>query len=273
MKIVSHRLQKDDGTPYPFVKSPNTGGKYTPKYLVIHFTAGRSAESSISSLCNPASKASAHLVIGRDGRITQLVPFNTVAWHAGKSRWEGLIGLNSHSIGIELDNAGKLDRAGSSWESWFKAVYPNDSVIEAVHKNESRLHGWHNYTAEQIEATVEVGALLVAEYGLTDVLGHEDIAPTRKVDPGPAFPMKNYKARLMGRLEDEPFTYVTTEELNIRSGPGTINAEIPGSPLPPATAVQRIEREGNWWKVEVMTTINGVMDMEGWVHSKFLKRQ
>lgn len=94
MKILRHRLQHDDGAPVPFENSPNQRGGLDAKYLIIHYTAGSSADSSVRWLTNPASEASAHLVIGRDGSITQLVAFDRVAWHAGKSRWHGLASLN-----------------------------------------------------------------------------------------------------------------------------------------------------------------------------------
>jgi N-acetylmuramoyl-L-alanine amidase len=149
MKIVNHRLCHQDGTPYPFAASPNKGGKMQPQYLIMHFTAGRGFDSAVSWLSNPQAKASAHLVIGRDGQMTQLVPFNIVAWHAGASAWQGLTGLNSASLGIELDNAGRLKREGGRWRVWFKEVYPDDDVLEAVHKHDplgDAPSGWHIYT-------------------------------------------------------------------------------------------------------------------------------
>jgi len=109
MKIKNHLLEGDGIVQK---NTPNKGGKIEPKYLIFHYTAGRSAESSINWLCNKKAKASAHLVVGRDGSITQLAPFNVKTWHAGKSHWAGLTGLNSHSIGIELDNAGELSKVG-----------------------------------------------------------------------------------------------------------------------------------------------------------------
>jgi N-acetylmuramoyl-L-alanine amidase len=117
MKINDHRLLNDDGTPVPFAPSPNMGGEVQHEYLVMHFTAGRSAEESIDWLTKEEAKASAHVVIGRDGSITQLVPFDRVAWHAGASSWEGLQGLNKYSLGIELDNAGRLTRQGNGWRA------------------------------------------------------------------------------------------------------------------------------------------------------------
>ena len=272
MKITDHRLLKDDDTPYPFIQSPNSGGALQQEYLVMHYTAGRNAEESVGWLINPAAKASAHLVIGRDGSLTQLVPFDTKAWHAGASKWEDRVGLNSYSIGIELDNAGFLMRHGKRWRAWFGTEYKNSEVIEAVHKNETKPKGWQIYPPEQIEAALEVGSLLATHYNLRDVVGHEDIAPNRKTDPGPAFPMKNFCARLLGRQEEEGVNYETTSDLNVRTGPGTQHPPIPGSPLPPGTRVEILNREGSWALVDVMNVVNGVMDMQGWVHSRYLKR-
>ena len=83
MKVVNHLLVNDDGSAVPFVKTPNVGGEYKPTILVMHFTAGSSAKESINWLANPQAKASAHIVIGKDGKVTQMVPFNRVPWHSG----------------------------------------------------------------------------------------------------------------------------------------------------------------------------------------------
>jgi N-acetylmuramoyl-L-alanine amidase len=272
MKIINHRLCKDDGTPYSFVESPNHGGKLTAEFLVMHFTAASSAKSAINWLTNPTAQASAHLVIGRDGNITQLVPFDTVAWHAGKSFWDGRQGLNSFSLGIEIDNAGRLTRQGTKWVTWFGQTIPDEEVIQATHKNETEPAGWHCYTEAQIQAVLEVGLLLMREYKLKEVVGHEDIAPGRKNDPGPAFPMSNLRARLMGRAEEQPLVHEVTATLNVRSGPGASNPMVPGSPLPVGTKVEIIAKKGEWRQVEVLQPVNGHEDLQGWVHQRYLKR-
>lgn len=276
MKIQNHRLIADDGTPIRYVETPNKGGALAAEYLVMHYTAGSSAEGSVSWLCNPAAKAAAHLVIGRDGSLTQLAPFNRVTWHAGQSQWEGRAGLNGFSIGIELDNAGKLERVGSRWISAVsKRAYPDDDVLVANHKNDrpgTPPIGWHEYSEVQLEVAAQVGLLLVEKYALKDVLGHEDIAPGRKADPGPAFPMASFRARLMGRADDEVEHYVTTSALNVRAGPGTEFAALPGSPIPPGTRITVLEQQGVWWRVDVLDTVSGVMDLVGWCHSRYLAR-
>ena len=204
MKIVDHRLLEDDGTPVAFVESPNVGGAVEHAFLVMHYTAGRNAKQSIAWLTKREARASAHIVVARNGTITQLVPFDRIAWHAGSSEWLGRAGLNRYSLGIEMDNAGRLTRQGDRWRAWFGDEYAAEDVVEATHKHESAASGWHAYSPDQIDATLEVASLLFNHYGLRDVLGHEDIAPGRKTDPGPAFPMASFRARIVGRSEDEP---------------------------------------------------------------------
>jgi len=197
--VSNNRLLKD-GAPAAFVASPNRGGTLQPLYLIIHYTAGLRASGAISWFQNPEAKASAHLVIDRDGTVTQMVDFNRVAWHAGKSSWNGLDGLNQYAIGIELANAGKLTKgADGKWRNWADNVVPDTEVIVATHKHETQPAGWHRYTQNQIEVVVEIGLVLRARYKLIDVLGHEDVSPKRKVDTGPAFPMLSVAGKIMGR--------------------------------------------------------------------------
>jgi len=171
------------------IRRPLPGGSPMPvrRFLVIHFTAGASAESSISFWRTPAAKgASAHLVIDRDGTVFQCRPFNVTCGHAGKSRWKDpksgreFVGLNSCSIGIELANG------GSSYPARFAGgLLP----IRAAHKHGGPVVEWEAYPAAQLAACEAISKALVTRYKLDDLIGHEDIAPGRKTDPGPAFPM------------------------------------------------------------------------------------
>ena len=265
MEVSNHRLV---GAGVTQVDTPNKSGPITPEYLIIHYTAGRSGQSSVNHFLNPAAQASAHLVIGRQGEIWQLVPFNQKAWHAGVSAWSGRSGLNSFSIGIELDNAGKLQKVGDHYQAWFGESYPESEVIEARHKNESSTSFWHAYAAEQINAVLEVGRLLVSAYRLIDVLGHDDIAPGRKVDPGPAFPMASYRASLFGRGDDQSPRYIVSAELlNVRAGPGT-EFSILRPPIPRGTPLELIEMGADWAKVHIADGSG----QDGWVRNLFIKQ-
>ncbi|MDM8557256.1 N-acetylmuramoyl-L-alanine amidase [Candidatus Parabeggiatoa sp. HSG14] len=276
MKIVDHRLYHDNGEPYPYQETPNKRGVIKPRYLVMHYTAGSSAASAIRTLTSSRARASAHIVIGRDGKITQLAPFNIKTWHAGKSRWKELKSLNSHSIGIEIDNAGPLTKVADGWKTWFNKTLDSSEGIEAIHKLQKRSKGWQIYPEQQLDALMELSELLVTEYQLEDILGHEDIAPKRKQDPGPAFPMEEIKARVFGRgdEDEQEITYEVVPEdgLNLRSGPGTRYDKLEGSPLPKGTRLEVVGVYERWCEVEVLDVVNGEMDLEGWVGSRHIKR-
>ena len=179
--IVNHRLM---GGGVIHLECPkNRRGLGEPDMIILHYTAGSSAISSAKFLVRPDVKASAHVVIGRDGQVIQLVPFNIEAWHAGKSSYRGRNELNHYSIGIELDNLGQLRLEGGKFvaecgkEVPVKEVYTEDSGEVPTY--------WHDYTDVQMRVLNEVCGLLVDTYPIGDIVGHSDVTP-RKVDPGPA---------------------------------------------------------------------------------------
>jgi len=274
--IRNHRLIRD-GRAVDLLTSPNTGGAFaeTPHILVIHFTSGASARSSAEWFRSPENRSSsAHLVIDRDGTILQCVPFDTVAWHAGRSQWKDIVGLNRRSIGIELANWGDLTRRGSAWVAG-NGMPIADPVI-AVHKNGnpdgSRAPiGWEPYPEAQMKSLGEAARALVATYGIAEIVGHDDIAPTRKSDPGPAFAMERFRAAVLGSGRDsdgDPAQRVTPADgLNLRSGPGTGFSVL--ELLPQGTAVRPMERDGRWIDVAVLDG-EGKVRRTGWVNSVFL---
>lgn len=179
--IVNHRLMGDRVV--HLVSAKNTRHLEGPDMIVLHYTAGTSAESSALFLTRPDVSASAHLVIGRDGEVFQLVPFNIEAWHAGKSWYAGRGGLNRYSIGIELDNLGKLRFSGNLFIAECGRVVTPDEVYTDC-SGDSPTY-WHRYTARQIRVLREICTLLEETYPIRDVVGHSVITP-RKIDPGPA---------------------------------------------------------------------------------------
>jgi N-acetylmuramoyl-L-alanine amidase len=200
MKVVNHKLEIATGQPVRFEPTDNHGGEIRPIYIVMHYTASTSLPGTIDWFKRRQANASAHIVIGVDGEVVQMVPLNRRAWHAGESKWGELVGLNAYSIGIEIVNAGKLrKRADGAWITWSKQAISEDQVTVARHKNEASETGWHEYTEAQIRAAIDVGNAIAQHYPIVDVLGHDDIAPTRKVDPGPLFPMGSVRSRILGR--------------------------------------------------------------------------
>jgi len=270
MKIKSHLLTGD--TVNKMKESPNQSGEFAKGNLdtiVLHYTAGQ-ATASINTLLNPKSNASAHLVVDRDGTITQIVPFNKIAWHAGKSSYNGRTGYNNYSIGIEIVNAGPLTKSGNIYRSWYGEAFNPSDVIEAIHRNQTTAKFWHIYTPEQITAVTELCSLLIEEYSIKYILGHEEVAPTRKTDPGPAFPLDKIRTQLLGGTsrvddteEDLPDSgRVSVASLNIRTLPNS-NAEVVAKPLTKGKKVTILSESNGWYNVKV--------EIEGWVSSKFIE--
>lgn len=178
-------------------QSPIAGGSPMAirRVLVIHFTAGATAQSSIASM--RATGLSAHFVIDRDGTLYQCRPCNRTAAHAGKSRWQDprngtrYEGLNTCSIGIELANAGDT----AVVIKWAREKSPHFAgTITARHRNGGGLVEWEEYPKAQLATCLTLAKALVDHYHLDDITGHDCIAPERKNDPGPAFPMANLRA-------------------------------------------------------------------------------
>jgi N-acetylmuramoyl-L-alanine amidase len=173
--------------------SPNKGSRGNSKVttLVWHYTAGAGAQGAIAWLCDPAAKASAHFVIGRDGVITQLVPLAEAAWHSG-----GSTVTNSTSIGVELVNPGIVTRDDDgNWilpngSKWTNDVEPKRATL-LYPSGRAITTWWAPYTDAQVGAMIALCAMLAGSpYAacLADQCGHEDVDPTRKSDPGPLFP-------------------------------------------------------------------------------------
>ena len=140
--------------------SPNCDERDRPvSLIVLHYTGMESAEAAIDRLRDPEAGVSCHYLVDEDGRILRMVPEEKRAWHAGLSYWRGVTALNACSIGIEIVNPG--------------------------HE-----YGYRPFPEEQIEALIPLLSDIKQRYGITrgNVVGHSDIAPARKQDPGELFP-------------------------------------------------------------------------------------
>lgn len=275
MKVRKHMLESDivDMT---FSSCPKRGGPLKdPDTIIIHYTGGVSAHSSAKWLCEGPVQASAHIVIDRaSGTIYQLVPFDTEAWHAGKSSYTFADGtkrsaFNSSSIGIELDNAGPLSRTGSGYQSRQGRNYPEEQVMSATHRNEKAERYWHTFSEVQLDVLDQVCLLLKEQYNIKHILGHDEIAPHRKIDPGPAFPMSGFRHHILYAdrnqyEEEEPEKIVgrvTSPGLNIRSGPSGDEKTI-ADPLSKNDEVEILEKKDGWFRVRTQ--------IEGWVWGEYI---
>ena len=145
--------------------SPNFDDrKYPVSLLVLHYTGMESGDAALARMRDPEAKVSAHYMVREDGRIVRLVAENGRAWHAGVSKWQGLDDLNSRSVGIEIVNGGHDYPA------------PGGQLPP--------------YPDAQIAAVIALSREIMAQHDIppTGLVGHSDIAPTRKIDPGEHFP-------------------------------------------------------------------------------------
>lgn len=272
MKISRHKIDPDIASFDEIDKTSGTFKEGFPDTIIIHYTSGPSLSSCINTFRDPSVEASAHIVVDTDGSITQLIPFNKIGWHAGESSWLDRNELNPYSIGIEIVNAGRLEKSGSVWRSWFGKTYTEDQVIRAKHRNEDHESWWHVYQEEQISSVYELCRQLMKTYEIRYILGHEEISPGRKSDPGPAFPLDKLRDRLLHsnrKDRDESDEkgvkgVVTASSLNIRSGPSVSNEKI-ANPLSRNTEVQVLNEQNGWYNVEVK--------MRGWVSKKYIQKQ
>jgi N-acetylmuramoyl-L-alanine amidase len=268
MKIVDHKLEGCWKG-----QSPNVGGALNkPTLLVMHFTAsgGEGPEGDRNFFLSAAAKASAHIIVGRNGVIEQVVPFNVKAWHAGKSVWRGVPNCNDFSIGIEVDNWGAVTRTeDGKFRSWTSEVVPPDRVAKMTHKNDTAPRYWETYNEKQLLALTEATrAILDAYPSIREIVGHDDIAPKRKVDPGPAFPMSRFTGLADGRDNKTVETRtVVASALNVRAGMGT-QFDIVGH-LTNGEKVDVIyDAPGPWAQVKGRGT-DGVPVL-GWVADQYL---
>ena len=142
------------------VLSPNCDDRTLPiDMVVLHYTEMENADQALSRMCDPEAKVSAHYLISEAGEVTRLVTEAKRAWHAGVSFWRGNKDVNSSSIGIELDHPG--------------------------HR-----YGYREFSEAQFEALIPLLARIVKEHDIAraNVVGHSDVAPARKIDPGELFP-------------------------------------------------------------------------------------
>jgi N-acetylmuramoyl-L-alanine amidase len=141
--------------------SPNhdSRGENTPiDMLVLHYTGMKTGEEALARLCDPEAKVSSHYVVEEDGRVFRLVAEDRRAWHAGVSFWRDARNINARSIGIEIVNPG--------------------------HE-----FGYRDFPTAQMAAVAELARAIVARHNIParNVVGHSDVAPSRKEDPGERF--------------------------------------------------------------------------------------
>ena len=139
------------------------------KYLIFHYTGMKNDKLAIRKLTSLNSNVSCHYYITRSGKLIRMIPDLYIAWHAGESNWRNDKSLNYNSIGVEISNPG-------------------------------RQHGYIKFNKYQIQSLIKLSKFLIKKYKIKkkNILGHSDIAPLRKLDPGEKFPWKYLSKQKIG---------------------------------------------------------------------------
>lgn len=198
-------------------------------------------------------------------------------------------GINSHGLGIELANSGacRLTAAGQ-WRNGLGVRVAAENIVEAAHKSGAVYFGanqagvptghvarpgWEVFPAAQIRTAVEIARALVEHYDLEQIVGHDDISPGRKVDPGPLFDLTDFRSQIAGGGSNDSGLFRvrpgTMDGLAIRVGPDKDLPKVRDENLAVGTKVEFLRAEGNWWHVRVLTA-DGNFALDGWVHSAYL---
>ncbi|WP_107495305.1 N-acetylmuramoyl-L-alanine amidase [Thalassobius sp. I31.1] len=228
MQFSDHRLAD-----HPFRPARWTGGTITPEIIVLHDTASRLDKGSAAAfLLDNEAKVSVHFVLEIDGTITQQVPINRRANHAGRSHYHGRDHCNGFSIGIEIVNPGRMTRTGDKARAWYGESFDiGEYGIEEITTPEHGAGLWMPYAEAQIKALLELlQALSLACDTLTDIVPHWYISPGRKVDTNPLFPLEHIKALVLGR--DNP-AEAQAEEISdaVPDANELIQVDAPGDTL------------------------------------------
>ena len=242
-----------------------------PKYLIMHVTTGTTMQGVINHFKNPASGVSAHLLIGRDGRVIQFVPFDKVAYHSGLSYWEGDANLNKLSIGIELDNAADLSGEPGAYTKR-QVPIPDSQVERAVHWKSHTERGWHKFTPIQLEVALEVAKALKEHYGMQEILGHDVVNLQNRLDPGPLFPMKAWRQAIFNREQAQIRRFKVMQPADIYEviGSKTPDPDHPSlGRLAENFMIQLRDEVGEWLLVRPL--VGPLSQAVGWVEKQHVK--
>ena len=172
-------------------------GMRKPNIVVIHYTAQNSCEQTLQTFTKPATQVSAHYVICKDGMLHHMLNDYLRAWHAGAGRWGNNTDVNSSSIGIEIDN-----------------------------------NGVDNFSTAQINTLMGVLSFLKKEYNIPaeNFIGHSDVAPARKIDPGILFPWKALSEQGFGLWYDDTTGVIVPADFNVKNALKIIGYDVKNLP-------------------------------------------
>jgi len=286
MEIKNNRLV---GATFVEANAYNKTATIKPDAIIIHYTAGASGAATVKLFAAKTATTSAHFVVSEDGTITQMVDLNRKAYHAGTSSYNGRSSYNGFSIGIEISNPGYLKKIDGKYYTWWEAKKENKTPVDpsmvytGKHRNAvTTMTYWYKYTDAQIAAVKELCKAICKAYDIKEILGHEEIAPGRKCDPGPAYPLDELRNEVLFGSNTANLSDIFKEaisksaatsltigkvkvKLNFRQQPST-TAALKSSPIAANSYVYIIGKDssGEWFNI--------LHEISGWIDKEYIEQ-
>ena len=205
-----------------------------------------------------------HVLIDRDGLVTQFIPFNEQIAVAISGSWEGMKNLASRSIILTFVNHGRLQKQGDEFISQDGTVIDRTDVFTGIHQNEESLSYWQKFTDSQVSIAEKIIRCLTSAYQVKYILGYEEVCPGLQTDPGPAFPLEIMRRKVMKDQEQEFGTVLnfknTMHQLDLNT---VLREDVMALKAERNAKIVNIRRKnGGWYKVNI--------DLGGFIKEKWI---
>jgi len=195
----------------------------------------------------------AHVLIDRDGLVTQFIPFNKQTGHHLGGSWEGIKDLTSRSIIMVFENHGRLEKQADHFISNQGVKIETTDVFTGIHQNEESLSYWQKFTENQVLIAEKIIRCLTSAYQVKYILGYEEVCPGLQTDPGPAFPLEIMRRKIMKEdIKEQP------EDFNIRNIARQVDLsaivgdeQVDDEERKEAKIVNIRRKSGGWYKVNI----------------------
>lgn len=280
--LESHLLRTGDGRRYRRIVPANTNFNTrktmkspNPRFLIMHITTGIKMSSTINHFKRRHTYVSTHLLVGRDGRVVQFLPFDAIAYHAGESFWDGKENLNFNSIGMEIDNVGPLwPKDNTQWEKSGQIIPLEDTELVRHWKSRTERR-WHKFRRDQLVVARKIAFEILKKYKMEDILSHDAVNLMNRMDPGPLFPIQEWREEFFGRKYPLAEVWETKKDTafyeNLDYKPPKPKRREKEEFLGFNTTIQVLEKRGKVTLVQVRERQGNGSTGWGWILSRYVK--
>ncbi len=195
----------------------------------------------------------AHVLINRDGLVSQFIPFNEKADQPLDGSWDGMKDLASRSVIVMFENYGRLEKNGDHFIASCGSKVDTSDVFTGIHQNEESLSYWQKFTESQVLVAEKIIRCLTSTYQVKYILGYEEVSPGLQTDPGPAFPLEIMRRKIMKETivdQSEELSVINiAQQVDLSSIIN--NQHIEDGEKKDAKIVNIRRKSGGWYKVNI----------------------